>query len=497
MRKIIYVILILFSVASYAQEENIFLKRSFWKNKPTVSEIKQKIKEGHSPTEKNSFAFDAVSYGIISDAPVESIKYLLTLEGNPVSKPTHGKITYLLWAAFKGNEDMIKHLISLGADANTTTSGGTNMLLMAAVGGVENKNVYDIILNQGIDVNHKNDSGANVLLTLSASKAKDLSIFNYFIDKGVSIKSKDNDGNNLFSYAARGGNLEVMKMWVDKGVEYKGINKKGENAVLYASKGMRRRALDIAVFSYLSKDLGLEVDQVNREGKTPLHFGVRRAKKDLIAFFIANGVSANQIDNNGNTALINAVSNSTEKLELLLLNTKNISHKNNKGQSALTKAVQRRSRKAFDMLIANNAKVDVLDKDGNNLLYYVFSSFRKGKEEDATYFINELQKRKVALPNQDKDGNNLVHIAVKKHSPFLLEKAIALGANVNHQNNLNLSPLHLAAMKEKNKELLSVLLKMGADKKLKTNFNESAYDLAMENELLREQKVNLGFLKLD
>ena len=72
-----------------------------------------------------------------------------------------------------------------------------------------------------------------------------------------------------------------------------------------------------------------------------------------------------------------------------------------------------------------------------------------------------------------------------------------MGVDVNHQNNMNLSPLHFAAMQGKNDELMNILLANGANKELKTSFDESAYDLAMENELLKKENVDLQFLKIE
>ncbi|CAM1361602.1 ankyrin repeat domain-containing protein [Tenacibaculum xiamenense] len=493
-------VILLFLFLSFginAQEKNIFLDRDFWKGKPTIAQIKQKIKEGHDPIEKGPFAFDGTAYGIIDDAPVESLKYMLTLKGNPANKQTHGGIPYLLWAAYKGNKDLVKHLLELGADPNFSSSRGTNMLLMAAIGGVEDKSIYDLIFSYGIEPSHKNKSGANALMVLSGSKAKDLSIFQYFLDKGVSIKCEDNDGNNLFNYAARGGNLNVMKLWVNKGVSYKTINKKGENPVLFASYGRRRRTLDMEVFNYLSNELKMEIDMVNWEGKSPLHLASRRATPELLDFFISKGVSPNQVDENGNIALINSVSSKTENLEKLLPHTNNINHKNNKGESALTLSIMRRSKKAFDILIEKKADPLVSDKEGMNLLHHVFNGYSKKRKEEASHMIAKLLEAGVDPKSTDKKGNNLAHIAIEKSSPFLLEKAIELGANINNQNNLNLSPLHLAAMQAKNKELLNLLLENGANKYLTTDFNESAYDLAMENEILKKEKVSLKFLRVN
>jgi hypothetical protein len=50
-------------------------------------------------------------------------------------------------------------------------------------------------------------------------------------------------------------------------------------------------------------------------------------------------------------------------------------------------------------------------------------------------------------------------------------------------------------MKATDPSLLDFLLKKGADRSILTDFEESAYDLARENEILNQKGVKLDFLK--
>ncbi len=478
-----------------AQNKNKFLDREFWKSEPTVTEIKNTIKAGNNPTKKGPSSFDGVAYAIIDNAPLESIKYMLSLDGNPTTKPTHGGLNYLQWAAYKGNIDLMKHLLKLGADPNASTSRGTNMLLMAAIGGVENTKVYDLILKQGIPIDYANTSGANALLLLSGANIKDVSILQYFIDKKTSLNVQDNDSNNLFFYAARGGNLNTMKFWKENKVAYNYVNSKGDNAILFASQGMRRQNLRLDIFKYLSEELSIEVDQVNWEGKTPLHLSATKANSEIFDFFVKQGVSANQIDKNGNTALINAAYGSKENLEKILSISNNINHQNNEGKSALTIAIERGKKENFDFLLEQGADLNITDGNDYDLMYYAFKSYNSKKEEYTLHFINELKIAGLIPKKMYRDKNTLAHYAIEKQSVFLLEKAIELGVDLNYKNNINISPLHLAAMKATNKELISILLKNGSNKNILTEFDETPYDLALQNELLTG--INLTFLKID
>ena len=497
MKSLITLLSLISFLCADAQNTNKFLDRNFWKSEPSVLDIKNNIKEGNNPTEKGPSSFDGVAYAIIDNAPIESIKYMLSLEGNPVTKRTHGGVQYLQWAAYKGNLEVMKHLLKLGANPNASTSRGTNMLLMAAIGGVQKSAVYDLILKEGISLNYTNMSGSNALLLLSGATIKDTSIFQYFIDKKISLDIVDKDGNNLFFYAAKGGNIKTMKFWRQKGVAYNAINNKGENAVLFASQGMKRKALRLDVFKYLSEELDIEVDQVSWEGKTPLHLSARRGSPELFNFFMSKGVSANQIDKNGNIALINAVAGSRGNLEKILANSNNIAHQDKLGKSAITIAIERGKKENFDFLLSKAVDLNVKDIFGNDLMYYVFKSHTIKKTEVTQHFINSLNLAGLNGKKTYENGNTLAHIAIEKHSVFLLEKAIEMGTNINFKNNINISPLHLAAMKAKNKELIDVLLNNGAEKNTFTDFNESPYDLALQNELLNKGNIDFAYLKLD
>lgn len=89
----------------------------------------------------------------------------------------------------------------------------------------------------------------------------------------------------------------------------------------------------------------------------------------------------------------------------------------------------------------------------------------------------------------------MAHIAVKKNSPYLLRRAISLGADLNHKNEEGVTPLHMAAMSTNDDRLILALLNSGADKSILTAFKESAYDLATQNELPTKNRVAVDNLK--
>ncbi|MEM9528226.1 MAG: ankyrin repeat domain-containing protein, partial [Bacteroidota bacterium] len=323
---------------------------------------------------------------------------------------------------------------------------------------------------------------------------KDEAVFQHLVKKGLAWDSRDEAGNGLFNYAARGGNISAMRMCVAKGLDYSSLNDKGENALFYAAYGLKRSEVQLATFKYLDS-LGLQPDMVNWEGQTPLHWAVRKANPEIIDYFIGAGVNPNQVDQEGNTVWHQAARAPLAVIEALRPHISDIDQQNDTGHTLLSLLTQRGNTKAFDYLLVNGADAQVVDTDGNDLLALAFQSFYAKREANYEHVIDALIEKELPLKKQYADGNTLAHLAIEQNSAFLLEKAIALGVDVNLRNDLGLSSLHLAAMKATNPELMDMLLAAGADKTLRTSFNESAYDLAHENELLGKAQVSLEMLK--
>ena len=99
------------------------------------------------------------------------------------------------------------------------------------------------------------------------------------------------------------------------------------------------------------------------------------------------------------------------------------------------------------------------------------------------------------LSTPQKDGNTLYHLAVIKNDLNLLKKLADLKIDSNAKNNDGLTALHKAAMIAKDDAILKYLISIGAQKDAKTEFDETPYTLAKENETLTKKKTDLEFLK--
>ncbi|MDY0779378.1 ankyrin repeat domain-containing protein [Tenacibaculum sp. IB213877] len=490
MKSILLTCFLAFSLLLNAQTKNIFLDRAFWKNNPTIEQVEQKISEGNSATALNRFGFDAVVYALLENADEHVIKHLLTKKGNDVNKLTHDGRTYIFWAAYKNNMPIVKYLLANGAKTDVIDDKGYTILNFTAVAGIENPKLYDLLIENGADVSKdKTPKGANALL-LIVPNLSDFAMVDYFTAKGLDLFSTDNDGNGAFNYTAQKGNKTMLELLIKKGIPYKSLNKNGGNAMLFATRGSRRGYNSLAFFKYL-ESVGINPNITNKEGITPLH-NLAYSNKDIASFeyFISKGVDVNQADKEGNTALLNAVSrNSLEVIKLLASKTKNINHTNKSGHSALTKSLRNKP-EIVGFLLQNKADVSLVDAKGNDLSYHLFNTFNPKDKEAFQQKLNALTTKGLKVSNAQKDGSTLYHLAVEKNSLPMMDFIKKYKFDVNAKNSEGLTALQKAVMTAKDHQLIKYLIAEGAKKDIKTDFGETLFDLAKENEALKNSDIS-------
>lgn len=494
MKKILFTALMLSALYVNAQQ-NTLLDQNFWKASPDLAAVKSEIAKGSNPAELNPMAFDPVVLAINNNAATETIKYLIEQPGNSVKKSTHDGRNYLHWAASRGNVQMVEYLIAKGSDLSLEDTHNYTPIAFAAVNGQTYTGVYDAFFKAGVNPKQKYKDGANLLL-IAISNDKEFVLTDYLLSKGLSLKDVDDAGNTAFNYAARAGNIDFLKALIKKGVKHT------DNAVITAAQGPRRSSNRIEVFQYLIDELKIKATAATPNGQTALHFLAGKEKQvEIVKYFIGKGVDANKADTEGNTALMNAsAGKDTELLEVLLAKVKDINAVNKKGESALTMAVQSSSAEVVTLLLAKGANINIKDNKGNNLAYHLVESYRapRGgtpKQDDFADKLNVLKEKGLTLAAPQKDGNTLYHTAIAKNDLDLLKKLANLGIDVNAKNNEGLTVLHKAAMLSKDDVILKYLIALGAKKDIKTEFDETVYDLAKENELLAKNNVSVDFLK--
>ncbi|NMH28227.1 ankyrin repeat domain-containing protein [Flavobacterium silvaticum] len=471
-------------------QKNVFLDRAYWKTKPNVATIEAEIKKGNNPSELDKNAFDATVFAILEDAPKETIEFLLSQKGNDVNKITHDGRTYIFWAAYKGNADLMRDLIKRNAKTDIIEDHGYTIMNFAAATGQMNTQVYDICLEQGADLKKDVDhDGANALL-LSATYSTDFKLLDYFSKKGLDIDGTDSNGNSAFNYAAKTGNVAFLGALIKKGVPF------NNNAFLFAATGTRGTSNKPETYQFL-ESLKLKPSVIGKNGENALHILAKKeGQLDIIKWFLDRDAKADQMDKDGNTPLLFAASSGEiPVITLFAEKTGNVNLGNKKKVMPVALAIKNNSAEAVELLLSKGAKPNVMDSDGNNLVAYLIQSYDAKKSDvfDAKWKL--LEKAGVNLTANQQDGNTLYHLAVSKNDLDLLKRLSKYKIDVNAKNKEGYTALHKAAMIAKDDTVLKYLISIGAKKDITTDMKETAFSLASENEFLSKNNISVQFLK--
>jgi len=439
--------------------KNELLDRSFWKSSPSVEEVKLKAVNKEFLTEFTPFYFDAVTYALLEKAPFETIKYLLKIEGNAIDKVTHDGRNYLMWAAYAGYYEMVEYLIEKGSDVQWIDEHGYGLITFTAVGGNTDSSIYQLLVQHGASLEELNRSGANALHLL-APVAKNLDELSFFIDNGLSIAALDDEGNSLIHYAASKGNLGLIDELVQKGLQLDHKNEQGEDALFAVARGTR--------------------GHVN--------------ETDTYEFFVQNGLDANSI-NKSNESLFHAIASSVKDssiYEYLYSNKAPFDLVSKDGWSVDALAVRYKNYELYEFLSKKGVSIDINDRTEKGVLFQSVSDY----EESINSVIQDLIDRGANYTRRFTNGKTIFHLAVEQNSTDLLEMAIQWGVNINAKNSNGMTPLHIAVSTAKNDKMVNALLANGSDISVKTDFEESALDLLIENELLNQNEDIKARLKL-
>lgn len=494
MNKLKLVLVLLLSFQWMAAQENPLTSGNFWKSNPDVARVKAVMAKGHSLKAKGGHGMDVLNYALAGGASVPVVEYLVKEGGFELNK----KVAWqppVFFAAASGNFDLVKYLIEKGADAKALSRGRSLFLAMVEGGNIDDK-VFHFFEQKGINLKYDTDRYGRSALLLAAQKMKNASDLAIFEKYGFDFNGTDTMGNGLFFYASRSGNIALLKHLVKEGYYY-GVNpNSGDNVFTFATQRARGvKPVNLKTLTYL-KSLGLNPAQVNKKGSNALLNMVFSVKDPKVwQFFIDNGADANLENRRGIPLIAASYRGTPEVLAVLLSKTKDINARNKSGVSAIIYAVRSNTPVAVKFLLENGADVKAADNKGHDLGGYLVTNYRRN--------IDQVKKKMEVIKSygydsryRQPDGSTLLHLAAKKNKPELVDFVLSLkGIKINTKDNNGYTALHKAAMTAKDLKTLKLLVKKRARKRIKTELGETAYDLAMENELLEKYQKELKFLK--
>lgn len=274
------------------------------------------------------------------------------------------KATPLSVAVQTGCTDILKLLITQGANINLRRLNGATALYLAA-----EKGRLDMV--QLLFANHADIELACSSTTplIAAAKKGHLDVVNFLLAKQANIHAAcRREGGTALALAAKNGHLEVVCVLLEKGADVNAINPMEPNsatALHFAAENGHQEMIKVLLANKA------DINKRNAVDMTPLHVAVKHCRLDVIKLLLAYQADVEAVSMSGLTVLhIAAQEGHLEIVNLLLTHAANRHAIQMGGMTALHFAAQSGHYSVVNALLINdNTGIDSPCKDGATALY--------------------------------------------------------------------------------------------------------------------------------
>ena len=198
--------------------------------------------------------------------------------------------------------------------------------------------------------------------------------------------------------------------------------------------------------------------------------------------FLQGGMNPNAKNEKGETALTYAIQYKEPKVIKVLLEKADVNIKDDLGNSPIHLAVMKKKDEIFDLLLEKNVDVNVAGADGKTKNQTaLYAAVMQNREDLVQKLIEKGSDPNIA----DADGGLVLSEAVARRNanPQIVKRLLDGGANVNAQELNQGTALIIAASNNAissptRQEIVKMLLDKGADKSIKDKTGKTALDWA-------------------
>jgi len=182
--------------------------------------------------------------------------------------------TALMAASRKGNFDIVKLLISKGADVNAKGTYGDTALIAASWGC--QLDIVKYLIEKNAKINEKNKSYGSTALNIVAGDCDDARIIRQLLDNGADLNIKNNGGDSPFFSAVKHGNVNSIAMLLETGAYINERNKNGYTALMIATLKDNKSAAAFLI------DKHIDINAKNDSGETALSIAIRNKHSAIV-----------------------------------------------------------------------------------------------------------------------------------------------------------------------------------------------------------------------
>jgi ankyrin repeat protein len=392
----------------------------------------------------------------------------------------------LTYAVVGGNIAVIKLFLEYGEDANGKDKLGDTPLTYAATKHsvdmmallVEKGARVDAVADDGDTALHSavTATGIRALLAANAqANEKDkvthaINTVKFLLDHGANINAKGKEKRTPLMLAVMGDEGELADLLIKRGADVNAKDRIGKTALMLA-RGEQSEKMSALLRAAGAKDFqptlleavlqsdsatvrkllaaGEDANQVDSDGRTPLHYAVSESTEPIVMALISKGANPNAVDHKG----VSVIKMATVHTVVDLLRDAGAESPD----ADLFDALTAKDMRAFERALGAGANVNAMNEVGVSILYTAVS---QGNKQAVRILLDKganvnTPKGEDFTPLMEAAGDGYIEI---------VKTLIEHGAEVNAATTTG----ETAALLSTNDDVLKLLLAKGANPRAKT-----------------------------